>query len=104
MTKLYHSTTSSGAARIERDGFRESSPAGLVRGVFLADRVLTHADGVASGADAAFEVIVPHGFDLSDFELIEEGRPPEAYREWIVPARHVNAWPRARVTMDLKRA
>lgn len=94
MTKLYHSTSNDAAVCIQRDGFMESSLQDVVFGVWLSDRPMTACDGVASQSDICFCVDVPLEFDLSDFEAITEGKPIEAYREWIIPAHLVNNWPR----------
>lgn len=100
MTTLYHSTSERGARAIAACGFAESTLAGMVLGVFLASRPLTWADGVASSAQACFAVEVPDAFVLEPYEIVEDDRPEEAYREWIVPAATVNCWPRRRLPLD----
>jgi hypothetical protein len=37
------------------------------------------------------ELALPDDFDLDSWEIIEEGKP---YREWCVPARILNRFPR----------
>lgn len=92
--KLYHSTSLASAALILRDGFNDSALLDVAFGVFLADRPLDHGDDVARHANCCLEVRVPDGFELGIFELIEDDRPLEAYREWIIPAEIVNTWVR----------
>lgn len=41
------------------------------------------------------EVQVPPHYDVSVWEVVEEGSPT---REWAVPVAHVNLWPRRIVT------
>ena len=100
MKCLYHSTSEGAALEIEAKGFVESHFAGIASGVFLADRPITAADGAASAFDVVFAVNVPNAFALDEYELVEEGRPADAYREWLIPAAIVNAWPRQRHVED----
>ena len=78
----------------------ESSLQDIVFGVWLSDRPLDAADGVAHQNGICFCVDVPLDFDLSNFEAINDGKPIEAYCEWIIPAVLVNSWPRRIVDED----
>ena len=100
MTKLYHSTSAEASSQIELVGFLESSLQDVVFGVWLSDRPLDHGDGVAHRAATCYCIEVPFGIDLSEYEAINEGKPFEAYREWIVPADLVNTWRRSVVESD----
>jgi hypothetical protein len=85
---FYHCTDS--ASTILREGFRDAEGTyGLeevtLRGVFISDQPLSIQEG-AKG-DQILEIILPSNCDLSDYELIEEGKP---YREWHVPANVLN--------------
>lgn len=91
---LYHVTSKEAAIQIANEGFVESDFHGIAMGVFLSDRPLDAGDGVALAADVIFVVTVPDDFDVHEYEVIEEGRPADAYREWLVPASLVNSWPR----------
>lgn len=94
MSYLYHATSAQAAESIQREGFRESSLHDIAFGVWLSDRPLDHGDDVARDADVCFRVEVPEGTDLTNFEVVEDAQPPEAYREWIVPVVMVNSWKR----------
>jgi hypothetical protein len=98
--QLYHSTSLENAAHIQKEGFKEDDFYGIARGVFFSDRPLDVGDGVARCADVYFEVSVPLGFDLDEFEVIEDGKPDEAYREWLLPAATVNSWERVLMEMS----
>ena len=98
--KLYHSTSATGAAGIDNSGFFERSFGGIASGVFLSDRPLTDADGVAKSCEVCFEVDLPGWFDLAPYELIGDDRPQGAYREWIVPIDFANSWPRVRMAQE----
>lgn len=94
--RLFHCTSTASATAIERRGFRDSKPFPNLHGVFLSDRPLTLADGVSKSCDVCFVLSVPADFDLQAWEVIEDERPSEAYREWLVPAKIVNHWNLAR--------
>lgn len=94
--RLFHATSLEAAAQIETHGFTESKFAGIASGVFLSDRPLDGGDGASTASEVVFAVDAPSVFDLDKFELLEEGRPPDAYREWLIPAALVNGWPRSR--------
>ncbi len=97
--KLYHSTSASRAQAILADGFRDEAFMGVARGVFFADRPLLPFDGVAASAEVTLEVM-PSAALQDEWELIEEGRPEDAYREWLVPADVANTWPCRLLTED----
>ena len=98
--KLFHSTGAQAADAICRNGFIDGNFMGIASGVFFADRPLDHGDGVASLADACIEVTAPDGFALDAFEVINEDKPEEAYREWLIPADIVNGWQRTQLEGD----
>lgn len=93
---LYHATTLEAANAIDARGFRDARAFGSLRGVFFSDRPLSAADGVARSCDVLLQLQVPAGVDLHANEIIESGRPADAYREWLLPAAMVNAWPCSR--------
>lgn len=87
--KLYHRTTSQGAASILAGGFKDGAGHYLTSstntGVWLADCPLDANEG-AQGEEL-LEVLLPNGFDLGPYEWVEEGKP---YREFLVPAEQIN--------------
>jgi hypothetical protein len=92
---FYHRTNA--AEAILRDGFLDNN--GLcgahhagIEGVFLSDVPLDCNDG-AKG-DQLLEIALPSLHDISDYELIEDGKP---YREWCVPAEILNRYARTRL-------
>jgi hypothetical protein len=87
--KLFHSTTKINAGPIVDSGFIDGDFRGIASGVFFSDRPLDQGDDVAAFAEVTFEVDFG-GLDLGEYEVIEEGRPDEAYREWLIPADIVN--------------
>jgi hypothetical protein len=94
--RLYHSTSNYAVAQIMQDGFKDGDFAGIASGVFFSDRPLDAADGVASFAEAVIAIeCTLTAVQLDEFEVIVEGRPPEAYREWLIPAELVNQMPRS---------
>ena len=66
---------------------------------YLADDLMNfvngsaEVDGVAAFADVTFEVDFG-GADFGEYEIIEEGRPDDAYKEWLIPAQIANGMPR----------
>ncbi len=96
---LFHTTSLAVSRRIVRSGFVDSTNWPPFVGVWLADRILDAGDGVATACGAAVRVDC-NGVDLSSYEAITEGKPPDAYREWIVPAAFLNPMPRQVVTED----
>jgi hypothetical protein len=98
VAKLYHATSHLAAVAIESDGFLDAPFMTIAHGVCLSDRPLDAADGVARNCEVVFEVDVPSDFELEQFEIIEDGRPEEAYREWLVPSELLNLWPRRKIT------
>jgi hypothetical protein len=92
---FYHRTNA--AEALLRDGFLDKN--GLcgayhagIEGVFLSDVPLDCNDG-AKG-DQLLEIALPSLHDISDYELIEDGKP---YREWCVPAEILNRYARTRL-------
>ena len=86
--RLYHRTPAGSA--IVRGGFHDGEGSyGLatmvLSGVFLSDVPLDVNEG-ATGEDL-IEVTLPEKVDLSDYELVEDGKP---YREWCVPSKLLN--------------
>jgi hypothetical protein len=86
--RFYHRTNA--AEAIIRDGFRDDEGSYMLkgmrlRGVFLSDILLDANDG-AEG-DQLLEISLQATCDISDYEIIEEGKP---YREWCVPAGIIN--------------
>lgn len=94
--RLYHSTLERNAMEIMQGGFKDGNFMGIASGVFFSDRPLDQADGVASFAEVVIGIECSlTTAQLDEFEVIEEDRPPEAYREWLIPAKLVNSMPRA---------
>jgi len=86
--RFFHATTARAAEEILVTGFRDAegyygSPM-LLRGVFLSEWPLDEGDGRST---ALFEIWVPRVIDMSDYELVEDGKP---HREWCVPASLIN--------------
>lgn len=83
--KLFHRTDA--AEVILTQGFRDAEGSYLsnatMRGVFLADVPVDDDEG-ATG-DQLLEVLVD--VDISNYELVEEGKP---FREWCLPAQLLN--------------
>lgn len=92
--QLFHSTSADAALHILSNGFADADFLGIARGACFSDRPLDLADGVAKFAEIVLVVEVPPGFNVEEYEVVEEGRPADAYREWLIPAGMVNAWPR----------
>jgi hypothetical protein len=92
---LYHVTTTEGAAGIEANGF--SDAAGYYRqeadraGVWIADTPQPVGTGIAS--PVVFEIDAPVSA-LAEYEWSEAGK---TFRQWLVPASVLNAYPRRRV-------
>ena len=92
--KLYHTTDAAeaipildGDAPFHDDRYRLG---GLTLvGVIVSDRPLDANEG-RPGEDV-FEVTISDDLDLDEYEIVEEGKP---YREWIVPAKVLNQFPR----------
>jgi len=75
---------------ILHDGFREATVSYMIvglelTGVWLGDGPMDINEG-AKG-DQVLRVELPGDVDLTDFEVIEYGKP---YREWCVPAVLIN--------------
>lgn len=83
--KLFHRTDAGEA--ILATGFRDAEGSYLsnttMRGVFLADVPVDDNEG--STGDELLEVLIDT--DISDYELVEEGKP---FREWCIPAQLLN--------------
>jgi len=90
--KLYHSTTRVAADAILALGFRDATRSYLTdrewTGVWLSDRPFDETQGARS--EALLEVQAPDDAELTPFEWVEEGK---GYREFLMPASMVNAWP-----------
>jgi hypothetical protein len=99
MTNLYHATSIAAAQSIDSGGFRDAPFMSVAHGVCVSDRPLDAADGVARHCDVIFEIEIPSGFDLEEFEIIEEERPVDAYREWLIPAAKLNLCARRRMAL-----
>jgi|GEM_PF-6501228 len=85
---FYHKTDS--AEAVLRYGFRDAERwCGLdnlfLRGVFVSDVPLACLDGETGSR--VLKITLPNECDLSDYELIEEGKE---YREWCVPSELIN--------------
>jgi hypothetical protein len=96
--RLFHRTDAADA--ILAGGFRDGEGSYMLvgltlRGVFLSNVPVDVNEG-AKG-DELLEVLLPDGTDLSEYELIEEGKP---WREWCVPAALLNRMARAAVVPD----
>ena len=97
LAKLYHRTGHGEA--IMSDGFRDGSgyvldSLGLTGVWFSADFPVDCNEG-AKG-DEVLELIVDED-EIQDFEVEEEGKP---YREYLVPAKVANTWPRRLLTEE----
>ena len=93
--RLYHSTSQEAASQILEAGFEDRLYYGIASGVFFSDRPLDAGDGVAASAEAVIVIECKLSADqLDGFEVIVDDRPPEAYREWLIPAALANQMPR----------
>jgi hypothetical protein len=88
MLTVFHRTTKDAAAKILRDGFRDTTSRYLTdrewSGVWVSDRPLDNSEG-ASG-EALLQIDIAEDL-LTAFEWVEEGEP---FREWLVPAAVLN--------------
>jgi hypothetical protein len=80
------------------DGFIDGRLAGvvgldLVGGVCFANRPILDCDGNARSCEVTIEVDFDDGA-AGEWEVLEEGRPPECFREWFIPSEIVNSRPR----------
>ncbi|HVQ79342.1 MAG TPA: hypothetical protein VMS82_05245 [Pseudolabrys sp.] len=84
MLTVFHRTTKDAAAKILRDGFRDTTSRYLTdrewSGVWVSDRPLDNSEGASGEIDIAEDL-------LTAFEWVEEGKP---FREWLVPAAVLN--------------
>lgn len=91
---LYHATTAEGAQQIDAHGF--SDTAGYYRpevdraGVWVSDR--PHAVEGASAPPVFVTVEAPEP-SIAEYEW---SQPNQSFREWLVPAKVLNAFPRRR--------
>jgi hypothetical protein len=97
---FFHTTPA--AEEILRAGFRDAEGSyGLttltLRGVFVANIPVDCNEGAIG--DQVLEILLPGDVDLTNFELIDEGRH-SAYREWCVPAELLNARAEARLLTE----
>jgi hypothetical protein len=88
MLAVFHRTTKDAAAKILRDGFRDTTSRYLTdrewSGVWVSDRPLDNSEG-ASG-EALLQIDIAEEL-LTAFEWVEEGK---RFREWLVPAAVLN--------------
>jgi hypothetical protein len=88
MLTVFHRTTKDAAAKILRDGFRDTTSRYLTdrewSGVWVSDRPLDNSEG-ASG-EALLQIDIAEEL-LTAFEWVEEGK---RFREWLVPAAVLN--------------
>jgi hypothetical protein len=95
---LYHVTTEEAARSILRDGFIDDRGPYMTAlehtGVWLSDRPLDINEGAYG--DTILEVEIPPEAVL-DYAWVEEGK---LYREFLVPAHLVNAYPIRLVSDD----
>jgi hypothetical protein len=84
---FYHQTDT--AEAILRYGFRDQERFRLgkllLSGVFISD--IPTAGGAGENGNQVLKITLPDGCDISDYELIEEGKH---YREWCVPSELIN--------------
>jgi hypothetical protein len=89
-TTLYHSTTESAAAQIEREGFKDFvAHYGMsvrVKGVWISDRALDQNEGCKGEVVLRLTARIDLS-RLARYEVREEGK---LYREWCIPASVVN--------------
>jgi predicted DNA-binding antitoxin AbrB/MazE fold protein len=100
---LYHATTAESAIAILANGFEDGKWHGL-SGVFVSLKPVDVNEG-AKG-DTVLRLTTSIKLEaLRRYEIVEEGKP---YREWIVPARILNASASVRVaewgTLSLRRS
>ena len=97
---VYHRTAAAAAAKIEAEGFRDSTGAYLTRGEFTGAWVSDYPIDISEsfGAiEATLAIEVPLAA-IEKWEWVEEGR---GFREWLVPADVLNRYPLRRLT-DVK--
>jgi hypothetical protein len=84
MLTVFHRTTKDAAAKILRDGFRDTTSRYLTdrewSGVWVSDRPLDNSEG-ASG-EALLQIDIAEEL-LTAFEWAEEGK---RFREWLAPS------------------
>jgi len=92
---LFHRTTVEAARAILAEGFRDARGSyGLpivLQGVFVSDRPVDCNEGAKGDVLLSIELAASEN-ELADFEIVEDGK---TWREWIVPAKLLNAGPRA---------
>jgi hypothetical protein len=88
---LFHRTTVKAALGILDDGFVDTSGShgigNRLEGVFVADRPVDGNEGTKDDVILKIELSLTEDA-IAEFEIVEEGKP---YREWILPAKLVNA-------------
>lgn len=91
--KFYHATNADALKAILKDGFRDNQGTYmtgiLLKGVWVSDRPVDSNEG-AKGTDTVCMEIPEE--KMVEYEVIEEGRPPEVYREFLVPADILNQY------------
>jgi hypothetical protein len=95
---FYHRTDA--AEAILHDGFRDAEGSYMcvgitLRGVFVSNVPLDCNEGARG--DQLLEVSLPASVDISDYELIEEGK---GHREWCVPAEIINRYGTVRLLSE----
>jgi hypothetical protein len=97
VSRYYHRTPA--APAILSGGFRDAEGTYMLgitlRGVWLSDVPLDGNEGAKGGE--LLEVILPDDLDLSDYEVIEDGKP---YRKWCAPAAMLNGSALVRLLAD----
>jgi hypothetical protein len=88
---FYHQTSAAGAKAILVSAFRNGVRShGLVnfelRGVWISQEPVGMVQ-LNGREPRLLEIKLPDNLDISEYELIEEGKP---YREWCVPAELIN--------------
>jgi len=95
---VYHRTTPEASSLILDGGFRDETghylTLSLHRGVWVSDCPLDENEG--ANGDILLALIVPSG-SLDRYEWIEEGK---GYREFLVPAKVLNASGRPHIVED----
>jgi hypothetical protein len=98
--KVYHLTKAEYGKSILAEGFRESTGFYYTStphtGMWVSDKPLAIECGLGIDGVVCFEVEIPED-QLTAHEWIEEGK---GYREWLVPAALINAFPVREVSED----
>lgn len=96
IVRLYHRTAKANAVLILRDGFLDREERYTsdfdTRGVWFSDQTRQEMDLGSGGSVMSIDLAMAQQ-DLAAFEWTEDETP---YREWLIPARLVNATIRGR--------